>query len=91
MHPFLDPQKLTDDQINEKLSKCMQYLTMQRSLGHMTAVESIEAVIQTLDSERQRRFQLSIQTEMEKQNPTRLNSIDIGDTEEIQEKFNENK
>lgn len=82
-HPLFDPTSLTDDELIDKLQKSRNYIGQQTQLGHDYTVESIEAVIRTLEAEQGRRFS----TEQDKSNADSikdsLKSIDFGDIEEI--------
>jgi hypothetical protein len=82
MHPFLNTQSLTDEEIIEKLGKAHSYLAMQKSLGHTSAVESIKEVIASLDQERKNRTQKLIDEEVKRKNPIPNRSIDLGKIEE---------
>lgn len=88
MHPFMDPKKMTDDQLYDKISQAKQYLGMQQNLGHQSAVDSIEAVILSLELERQDRLEHNIKEETEKQHPDMFDPINLG---KIQEDTDENQ
>ena len=85
MHPFINSASLSDDQIIDKLEKANQHLAMQGRLGHSDTMESIQAIILTLEEERMTRYQKLEQDEINKQYPDILKTLDIGVTEEIQE------
>lgn len=56
MHPLYDTKDLTDDQLLEKLQKAYSYMAMQSSLGHTDTVESIQTVIDQLETEKEDRI-----------------------------------
>ena len=78
MHPFLDLKDISDDQLLEKIQKCQRSMAYQQSLGHTDTVKSIEQVLDSLLIEQQTRLQNAMEEEINKKNPTRYDSIDIG-------------
>lgn len=68
MHPLMDPEKYTDEEIVAKLAKCHQYLAYQIGLGHDAAAQSIQAVIVTLELEKEKRFVKRTQAEDKSRN-----------------------
>lgn len=83
MHPLYDTRELSDDKIAEKLNKAYLHRSQQAQLGHSSAVESIDAVIDSLELERQTRFGVLRQKEIEKANPKLHDPLNFGEVEEI--------
>ena len=78
MHPFLNTKKLTDEQLLEKIQKCQASIAYQQSLGHSDTVDSIQQVLDSLIIEQQTRLQNTMEEEINKKNPDRYKSIDVG-------------
>ena len=81
MHPFLDVNKLTDEEIIERLGKAYTFLNNQQALGHNPTVHSIREVIQSLEDERQKRMQKMMDDEFKRKNPKDDKPIELGKLE----------
>ncbi len=78
MNPLIDTNKLTDDEITEKLNKAYVYMHEQMRLGHNPTVFSIKEIIETLEAEKVKRFEKTIDDEFKRKNPDHNKPIDIG-------------
>lgn len=83
MHPFLDVQKLSDEEILNRLGRAYSYMNYQVSAGHNPTVNSIKEVIQTLEDERADRINRSMSAEHAKKYPDILAPIELGKLEDI--------
>lgn len=50
-HPFLDPSKLTDDQLMDRIQKCHRILGGEMAMGHTSVVDSARAALETYQFE----------------------------------------
>jgi len=66
MHPLYDPSTLSDDELQDKLSKANQMLNYQAQFGRQQSMDSIRQVINTLEYERERRMYERQKTEEDK-------------------------
>lgn len=82
MHPFLDVNKLTDEDIIERLGKAYAFMNYQVALGHTATVISIKEVIQSLEDERAKRMDKTISEEFKRKFPNDLKPIDLGKLED---------
>lgn len=82
MHPFLDVSKLSDEEIIERLGKAYTFMNMQKELGHSPAVLSIREVIQSLEDERQKRMQKTMDEEYSRKFPDEHKPIELGKLED---------
>jgi hypothetical protein len=82
MHPFLDVNKLTDEEIIERLGKAYSYMNYQSSLGHNSATHSIKEIIQSLEDERNDRMGKRVDDEFKRKYPNDLAPIELGKLEE---------
>lgn len=82
MHPFLDLEKLTEEEIIEKLGKAYLYMNAQAALGHTPTVMSIKEVIRSLEEERSKRIKKIMDEEFKKKNPKNLDPLEIGKLED---------
>jgi hypothetical protein len=82
MHPFLDVQKLTDEEIIERLGKAYAYMNYQSSLGHNSATHSIKEIIQSLEDERTNRMGKRMDDEFQRKYPDSLAPIELGKLED---------
>lgn len=83
MHPFIDPKKLSDDEILAKIGTAYQYLNVQSQLGHDPTVASIKDVVESLENERRERLDALASEERKKKNPKELDPITLGDLDNI--------
>jgi len=83
MHPFLNVQKLTDEEIIERLGKAYTYMNAHVALGHNSTVQSIKEVIQDLENERNERMSKHMDQEYKKKYPDANAPLEIGKLEEI--------
>lgn len=83
MHPFLEVNKLTDEQIIERLGKAYSYMNYQTALGHSATVQSIKDVIQSLEDERVKRMSENNDTEYKRKFPGAQEPIELGKLEEL--------
>lgn len=82
MHPFLNLNKLTDEDIIERLGRAYNFMNAQTALGHGATIQSIKEVIQSLENERQDRMQKIIDEEHKRKNPDDKKIIELGKLEE---------
>lgn len=82
-HPLFDPKDLSDDDLLERLQKSRNYLGQQTQLGHDYTVESIEAIVRTLEGEQERRFEKQRDEANTQTIEEALNSIELGKVEEV--------
>lgn len=82
MHPFLEVNKLTDEDILERLGRAYNFMNAQTALGHSATVQSIKEVIQSLEDERQNRMQKIMDEEYKKKNPDDKKIIELGKLED---------
>ena len=82
MHPFLDVNKLTDEEIIERLGKAYTYMNYQVSVGHNPTVHSIKEVIQSLEDERAERIKKNSNEEFKKKYPKADQPLELGKLEE---------
>jgi hypothetical protein len=82
MHPFLDVDKLTDEEIIEKLGKAYLFMNNQVALGHNPTVLSIKEVIQSLEDERNKRMQKMVDEEFKRKFPKANEPIELGKLED---------
>lgn len=82
MHPFLDLNKLTDEDIVDRLGKAYTFMNAQTALGHNATVHSIREVIQSLEDERQNRMQKMMDEEYKRKNPDDKSIIELGKLED---------
>lgn len=87
MHPFLESNKLSDEEIMERLGRAYIHLNNQTALGHTITVQSIREVIHTLEAEHRLRMSRQVDEEIKKKNPNALAPIDIGKLEDNIRKF----
>jgi hypothetical protein len=76
MHPLYDPSTLTDDELQDKLSKANQMLNYQSQFGRQQSMNSIRQVIDTLEYERERRIYVRQKTEEDKTKTRQAKSKD---------------
>ena len=81
MHPFLDLQNMTDEQILSRLGKAYSIMAYQTSLGHDSTVHSIREVITSLENEKNSRSQKSATAEFNKKYANDLAPIELGKLE----------
>jgi hypothetical protein len=82
MHPFLEVNKLTDEDIIERLGRAYNFMNAQTALGHSATVQSIREVIQSLEDERQNRMQKITDEEYKRKNPDDKKIIELGKLED---------
>jgi len=82
MHPFLDVNKLTDEEIIDRLGKAYTYMNSQITLGHNPTVFSIKEIIQSLEDERHKRLQNITREEFNKKYPNDTKPINLGRIDE---------
>jgi hypothetical protein len=82
MHPFLEVNKLTDEDILERLGRAYNFMNAQTALGHNATVQSIREVIQSLEDERQNRMQKVMDEEYKRKNPDDKKIIELGKLED---------
>lgn len=82
MQPFLDLQKLSDEEIIERLGRAYTYMNAQVSLGHVPTVHSIKEIIQSLEDERHNRIQKSMDDEFNRKYPDQYKPIELGKLDE---------
>ncbi len=82
MHPFLDVNKLTDEEIIERLGRAYSFMNAQKGLGHTPTVLSIQEVIQSLEDERAKRMANMMTDEFRRKNPKDLEPIELGKLED---------
>jgi hypothetical protein len=82
MHPFLNVEKLTDEEIIERLGRAYLHMNNQVALGHNPTVLSIKEVIQSLEDERQKRMQKMIDDEFKRKFPKNNDPIELGKLED---------
>jgi len=82
MHPFLDLNKLTDEDIIDRLGKAYSFMNAQTALGHSATVQSIKEVVQSLEDERHSRMQKIVDEEHKRKNPDDKKIIELGKLEE---------
>jgi hypothetical protein len=83
MHPFLDPRKLTDEEILEKIGKASYFLHTQTQLGHDPTVNSIKEVLSALELEKHQRLEDLATETNKKKNPKDLEPITLGELDPI--------
>ncbi len=82
MHPFLNVNKLSDEEIIERLGRAYTFMNMQKGLGHNAAVMSIQEVIQSLEDERRTRMETRMDTEYKKKFPDSDKPLELGKLED---------
>lgn len=82
MHPFLDLNKLSDEDIIERLGRAYNFMNAQTALGHSATVQSIREVVQSLEDERQNRMQKITDEEYKRKNPDDKKIIELGKLED---------
>ena len=82
MHPFLNSDKLTDEEIIDKLGKAYLILNQQTALGHTPTVKSINEVIDALEQERQLRMSKMMDDEFKRKSTNFNTPIELGKLED---------
>ena len=82
MHPFLNVNELSDEEIIERLGRAYIFMNMQKQLGHSPAVLSIREVIQSLEDERKLRFIKTTDEEYNRKFPENNKPIELGNIED---------
>jgi hypothetical protein len=82
MHPFLNVNKLTDEEIIERLGRAYMFMNAQVALGHSPTVQSIKEVIESLEGERALRMQKMVDDEYKRKFPKANDPIELGKLED---------
>lgn len=82
MHPFLNVNKLTDEEIIERLGRAYTFMNQQKMLGHNPTVLSIQEVIQSLEDERRQRLTTRMDDEYKKKFPESDKPLELGKLED---------
>ncbi len=84
-HPFLNPTKLTDDQLMDRIQKCQRILAGEIAMGHTSVVESARAALETYQfewNERMRTRSLEDKFKPDQEKQDRDGPLEFGVVEE---------